>query len=116
MKIPASIKKAFRSHGITLNKFGEGETEQFRILVQENPHWHHWDVKIAAKETFNKWGDSTNFLSLVSLEMVGRKKYLIPNLSKELEWCAAVYKLLSESGLINWNSYFYPIQTPFFIE
>jgi hypothetical protein len=131
MQLPKPIRKAFKDHGIQLDKYGLAKTKHFNILIHEKNDsglfldgGRRWVIRFGYKPTFDRWANSSNFETEIWYNpqknqryQVGegkgqrRPQYRIPNLSKELAWCLKCAK----SGVFNFNSYYDTIKTPWFI-
>ena len=136
MNLPRPILNEFKKHKIKLKYGYLGETKDFHIRILEQkidpryplePGDKRWIIQFGYKPTFDRWANSTNFETeiwysptyrlvndkeeVVTHNYPNNKKYTIPKLDQELEWCLKV----ATSGLFNWNSYFSVIKTPWFI-
>lgn len=104
-------------------------TKHFNIRVLE---WNYdknplpagelrWRVQFSYRKTFDRWSNSANFETTIWYHPNDKNKrypdgrrrplYTIPDMNLELKWC----KKVAESGLFHWNTYFYTIETPWFI-
>lgn len=131
-KLPRPIRESLKKAGLSNLSYGYlAHNELFHVRVLEDkesglePDERRWIVQFGYRPTFDRWANSTNFQTEIwysptyktvdnSGEIITkryRRKWTMPNFTKELDWCEKVAK----SGLFDLNSYFAVIKTPWFI-
>lgn len=134
-KIPRPIIQAFKNAKgvkvISSDFYLLAENRSFLIRVVEKESGivqdmgeRKWAIQFAYKPTFDRWANSVNFISEIwyspkknrryavgALKGKRMPQYTIPKIEKEIEWCSKI----AASNLINFNSYFFAINTPWII-